>query len=345
MPLRSGPPYTFPLADPSVSPHASASPHAPMQASPHGAGRSEPLTAEQQRLADESHRELFAKNCYPSATECAKCHKKQYEEWRISSHSYAFVSPMYQKFEQTISELSRGTVGYFCQRCHSPVATAMSEDRATPLWEMAKVAREGVTCVACHRVNEQYARNNGERRIVPGPITDPVYGGIGGDGVAAAIADKAAYKVKTSPDEPGAGQVIHNEGRFFQQLSHAEFCTSCHQVAVHPGIKLEVVWDQYRRSPACAKGVTCQDCHMGREPGVASGYEVTSIAEVGGKSVNNRRKHANHVFYGPHYSIAHPGVFPQHEKADRWTMDEWLLFDWRAGWGTDDFEDALADGK
>ncbi|MEM1305111.1 MAG: cytochrome C, partial [Planctomycetota bacterium] len=46
-----------------------------------------------------------------------------------------------------------------------------------------------------------------------------------------------------------------------------------------------------------------------------------------------------------HYSIAHPGVFPQHEKADRWTMDEWLLFDWRAGWGTDDFEDALADGK
>jgi hypothetical protein len=51
------------------------------------------------------------------------------------------------------------------------------------------------------------------------------------------------------------------------------------------------------------------------------------------------------VFYGPGYSIAHPGVFPFNPKAERWSVRDWLLFDWRAGWGTDAFEDAVGDGK
>ncbi len=217
--------------------------------------------------------------------------------------------------------------------------------RAAPLWDAPQVAREGVTCVACHRVREMYGKTNGERRIEPGPLTDPVYGTIGGDGVAAAIADKNQYKVKTSPEEPGPGQVIHGAGFCFPQLSRSEFCTSCHQVAVYPGIKLEVVWEQYRASPACKKGIQCQDCHMGRIPGVPSGYEVGPAALMTNKSVNQNRKHGNHVFYGPGYSIAHPGIFPWNPKALRWSMRDWLLFDWRAGWGTDDFEDAVHDGK
>ncbi|MEN1680571.1 MAG: multiheme c-type cytochrome [Planctomycetota bacterium] len=324
-------------------PQAVPSPHQ-RPASPHGP-RAKPLTKAEQKKADESHAELFAKNCYPSARECGECHKRQYDEWRVSSHAYAYVSPMFHKFEQKIYDISLGTVGYFCVRCHSPTAVAMNLERDTPLWDMPLVAREGVTCIACHRVNEHYSKANGERRVVPGDIHAPVYGGIGGDGVGKAIADKAKYKVKTSPHEKGAGQAIHNEGRFFHHLSQAEFCTSCHQVAVHPGVKLEVVWEQYRASPACKKGVTCQHCHMGTVPGVASPYEIGSIAEVGGKSVNNQRKHANHVFFGPGYSIAHPGVFPFNKKADRWAIHEWLRFDWRAGWGTEAFEDAVEDGK
>ena len=31
--------------------------------------------------------------------------------------------------------------------------------------------------------------------------------------------------------------------------------------------------------------------------------------------------------------------------ADKWSFEEWFLFDWRAGWGTDEFEDRLADGE
>lgn len=302
------------------------------------------------------HLELFAKNAYPSARECAQCHEDIYHEWSVSAHAYAAVSPMFHKFEQKLNDLSNGTVGYFCMRCHAPVATALCASRAEPLWNLPEVVREGITCIACHRVQYVYGKANGERRIEPGNVFAPVMGGIGGHGVAEAIHRKDHFKVKTAPPQPsperggsiqngGPGQNIHVAGIYFDPLTRSEFCTPCHQVAVHPGIKLEVVWEQYRASPACKKGIQCQDCHMGRVPGLPLGYDVGPVAKIADKTVNDHRKKSNHIFYGPNYSIAHPGIFPFHLKANRWTMDQWLLFDWRAGWGTDAFEDRVADGE
>ena len=251
---------------------------------------------------------------------------------------------MFHKFEQKLNDLSQGTVGYFCMRCHAPVATALCASRAEPLWNLPEVAREGITCIACHRVQYVYGKSNGERRIEPGDIFAPVFGGIGGDGVAEAIARKDQFKVKTSPDEQAPARTSTSTGIYFQPLTRSEFCTPCHQVAVHPGIKLEVVWEQYRASPACKKGIQCQDCHMGRVPGLPLGYDCGPVAKVADKTVNDNRKKSNHIFFGPNYPIAHPGVFPFHLKANRWTMDQWLTFDWRAGWGTKEFEDRVADG-
>ncbi len=288
------------------------------------------------------HLELFTKNNYPSARECAQCHEEIYKDWSISAHAYAAVSPMFNKFEQKMNDLSQGTVGYFCMRCHAPVATAECASRAEPLWNLPETAREGITCIACHRVQYAYGKSNGERRIETGPIFAPVLGGIGGDGVAEAIHRKEQFKVKTSPDEQGPGQNMHAAGIFFEPLTKSEFCMPCHQVAVQPGIKLEVVWEQYRASPACKKGIQCQDCHMGRVPGLPLGYDCGPVAKIADKTVNDHRKKSNHIFYGPNYPIAHPGVFPFHLKANRWTMQQWLTFDWRAGWGTKEFEKAVA---
>jgi hypothetical protein len=301
-------------------------------------------SADKRPAGEQSRCTFAAESLYPSAKTCRVCHEKIYEEWSVSSHAYAAVSPMFHKFEQKINDLTQGTIGYFCYRCHSPAGTTLGISRAAPMYDLPPVAREGVTCIACHRIREWYGKTNGERRIEPGDVYAPMYGPFGGDGVAQVVDEKAKFKVKTSPDETGPGQPMHAAAFSFPQLSHASFCTSCHQVAVYPGIKLEVVWEQYRASPACKKGISCQDCHMGRIPGVPSGYEYGAAAEINKKTVNTDRKHANHVFYGPGYSIAHPGVFPFNPKADRWSMKDWLLFDWRAGWGTDAFEDAVEDG-
>jgi len=299
-------------------------------------------TAQDQEKKADPHAEVFSEDDFPSESKCADCHRQIYDEWSSSNHAYAGISPMFHKFEQKINDLAP-TISNFCVRCHMSVGTTLGENRAAPLWERSQVSREGVTCVSCHRVATQYGKVNGSRRIEPGDINQPVYGPIGGDGVAEVIANKDDYKVATDPSE--RGNQIHSAGIRFEQLDKSEFCVSCHQVAVNLGIKLEVVWDQFRNSPAHAEGVTCQDCHMGKVPGVASGYETGPAAVVNGEAVNENRKHANHAFYGPGYPIAHPGIFPHNPLAENWTMEDWLKFDWRAGWGTEEFEEKVSDGE
>jgi nitrate/TMAO reductase-like tetraheme cytochrome c subunit len=280
---------------------------------------------------------------YPTAAQCGECHQQIYEEWATSQHAYASISPMFHKFEQKFQELTQGTVGTFCVRCHQQVGTQLGEDRETPLWKRAQISREGVSCITCHRVKEQYGKVNGERRVEPGTINQPVYGSGKNGVIKKVLANKDTYSVKTGPD--GRGNDIHDGMITNDQITKSEFCVSCHQVAVNLGIKLEIVWDQYRDSPARKAGVTCQDCHMGKVPGKPKGYATAPSAIVGGKEINPGRKHANHGFIGPGYAIAHPGVFPHNTKAQAVGMGDWLKFDWRAGWGTTEFEDKVAAGK
>jgi len=316
--------------------------------------------AEPPKSDSDPHQEV-ASQCFPSAKECAACHVTIYEEWRGSAHAYASISPMFHKFEQVINDLSQGTIGTFCVRCHSSVGTTLGKSRESAISippergygkdckapeEFHNITMEGITCVTCHRVNEEYGKVNGERRIVEGNIHQPVYGSIGGDGVAEVVANKEAYNVKCSPDEQGRGKNMHCGANKFDQLSKPEFCVSCHQVDVHPGIKLEVVWEQYRASPAAEQGITCQDCHMGKVPGKAEGYEIRSIAKIK-KPFGKKRKHANHNFYGPGYSIAHPGIFPHPANGEEntFSLKKWLEFDYRSEWGKEDFEEKVDEGE
>ena len=84
---------------------------------------------------------------------------------------------------------------------------------------------------------------------------------------------------------------------------------------------------------------------MGKVPGKPEGYSTAPSAVIGGKEINPGRRHANHSFIGPGYSIAHPGVFPHNTKAQAFSVKDWLQFDWRAGWGANEFERKAAGGK
>jgi hypothetical protein len=303
-----------------------------------------PKKADTENAKPDGHSSLVNdESLYPTAAQCGECHKQIYEEWSSSQHAYASISPMFHKFEQKFQDLTQGTVGTFCVRCHQQVGTQLGESRETPLWERSLISREGVSCITCHRVKEQYGKVNGERRVEPGKIYEPVYGSGEKSVIKDVLANKETYSVKTGSD--GRGNDIHSGMITNDQITKSEFCVSCHQVAVNLGIKLEIVWDQYRDSPARKAGVTCQDCHMGKVAGKPEGYTTAPSAIVGGKEINPGRKHANHRFIGPGYSIAHPGIFPHNTKAQAFGVKDWLEFDWRAGWGTTEFEDKVADGK
>ena len=81
---------------------------------------------------------------------------------------------------------------------------------------------------------------------------------------------------------------------------------------------------------------------MGKIPGEAKGYDTGPVAIVNGRVVGDaNRKHSNHAFYGPGYPIAHPGLFPFNVRALKWSVKEWLTFNYREPWGMPDWEDKL----
>jgi nitrate/TMAO reductase-like tetraheme cytochrome c subunit len=290
-------------------------------------------------LAKDPHYAVFKDERFPEAERCASCHEEIYNEWRASAHANAAISPMFHRFEQKLNDFAYGTVNTFCVRCHIPVGTTLGEDREMPIWERNPTSIEGVTCVVCHRVDEYYGRVNGERRMIEGSIFEPIYGPVGVD--MSPVINNSYVAT-----EPGAdGTPIHKAARHSDYISSSEFCASCHQVAVHPGIKLEVVYEQYRDSPSHRKGVTCQQCHMSKEPGLPSGFLTRPRAVVNTEPIKPGSKGTDHSFVGPGTSIVHPGIFPHNIRSNVFSIRDWMTFNWESDWGRDGFEDKVAAGS
>ena len=53
------------------------------------------------------------------------------------------------------------------------------------------------------------------------------------------------------PEKPGYLK-IHQTAIQSDIIQKSQMCAPCHQVAVHAGIKLETVWEEWRASPAAS---------------------------------------------------------------------------------------------
>ena len=167
-------------------------------------------------------------------------------------------------------------------------------------------------------------------------------------------------------DADRAGRKVHAATQKFFELTTPALCGTCHDVTLANGFRLEEAFSEYKASPAARAGVTCQDCHMGKEPGriladkrdpnfLTANYPFGPAARVGTYETAPRRL-TSHRFVGPDYSVLPPSLFPLNLRAIREesekndprarglaTIREWLTFDWKAGWGTDGFEDKVPD--
>jgi hypothetical protein len=284
----------------------------------------------------QAHEALFAENRYPSAATCATCHPTQYRDWSVSSHSYSQLSPIAQALSNTINVLASGSNGDFCLRCHSQVGANLGESPVISNVNRHPTSREGITCVVCHKVAQKYDKASGRLGLIEGGLTDPVFGPSGNDEMERVLSMPDKFRVVTDPSKPG--RQIHKEARFFGPITTSTFCGSCHDVTLFNGFRLEEAFSEYRVSPAAFKGTSCQDCHMGTIQGKVSGYGEGPAAVIGGVETKSR-KITSHLFSGPDYSIIHPGIFPHNTEAQEMaTIEEWLTFDHKAGWGNDKFE-------
>jgi hypothetical protein len=291
--------------------------------------------------ADQEHEKLFEETRFPSATTCATCHPQHYREWSVSPHAYAQMSPVFNAMHGTVLKLTNGTNGDFCIRCHTPVGMNLEEPEFMSNMDRHPTSREGVTCIVCHRVNKAYGKLSGRLAIVEGDLFEPIYGPTGNSEVERVI-DSSDYRVNSERGK--AGRAIHGRAEQFFTLTQSGFCGTCHDVNLINGFRLEEAFSEFKTSPAAKEKVSCQDCHMGKEPGVNSGYDEGPAAVVGGNPTR-KRKVTDHMFIGPDYSVIHPGIFPHNTAASELaTIRQWLTFDWEAGWGTDDFEADLPEG-
>ena len=290
--------------------------------------------------SEEAHQAVFLENRYPSASTCRTCHEAHYQEWSVSPHAYAQMSPVFNAMHGTILKRTNGTNGDFCIRCHTQVGMNLAEPLFMSNLDRHPTSREGITCIVCHRVNQAYGKESGRVNLVEGDLFEPIYGPTGPQELQRVI-NSDDYQINTERGKPG--RPIHTDAKQFFQLERPGFCGSCHDVNLLNGFRLEEAFSEYKTSPAAKEGVTCQDCHMGQEPGRPSGYRIAPAARVG-EVETKPRKRTNHMFPGPDHSVIHPGLFPHNpEAAEFATMQEWLLFDEEAGWGTDAFEEMVAE--
>lgn len=284
----------------------------------------------------QAHHNLFVKNRFPSALECAQCHQTQFQEWSVSQHAYAQLSPVYMAMQNKQNKMLSGSLSDFCIRCHTQPGMALNEPPMMANEKRHSISREGVTCVSCHRVSLPYNKVSSRFGMEQGDVTEPFYGPTGNAELARVLESSEEFKVTTDPKTPG--RKIHREIKFFQPIRSSTFCGSCHDVTSPDNFRLEEAFSDYRMSRAPREAVSCQDCHMGKIPGIPSGYNEGPAAVIDGVPTKNRRL-TNHTFVGPDYSIIHPGIFPINPKAQELaTLEDWLLFDHKAGWGTDEFE-------
>jgi cytochrome c553 len=289
--------------------------------------------------AAKQHAALFTESRFPSATTCGTCHPRHFEEWAVSQHSYAQLSPAYMALQNFINLQVNGTNGDFCIRCHNQVGMAQGEATGISNLKRQATSREGITCVVCHRVQHAYNKASGRIAVVEGDLLQPVYGPSGNAELKRVLKNPQQYRVVTDPKK--AGRKIHTDSIKFAPISSSTFCGTCHDVTLLNGFRLEEAFSEYRTSPAAARGETCQDCHMGKIQGKVSGYARGPAAEVGGVPTKSR-KLTNHMFAGPDYSLVHPGIFPHNAEAQQLAkMEQWLEFDYIAGWGTEKFEDTV----
>ncbi len=311
---------------------------------------------------DAAHAACYSQASFPSARMCRECHPNHYREWSVSPHAYAQISPIFNAMSNRLNVLTNGTMGDFCIRCHTPVGMARGEPLNISNLQRHPTSREGVTCAVCHRVNQAWGKMSGRQSLRSGEIHEPVSGPTGPANLRAALANPDRYgPLKTQSDPGRRGRDVHRSVVPFFQMTTSGFCASCHDVLGPNGFHLEDAFSEYKKSPAARKEhYSCQDCHMGVEPGVPAGYRCEPVARVGNATTPPRRR-TNHMFVGPDYSVVHPGLFPHNPELIREThpdfderpgsnqgplpgmatMGEWLQFDYQKGWGTRAFEQSL----
>lgn len=216
-------------------------------------------------------------------TDCASCHPDHVDEWRASSHAYAMKDPVFHAMVKLGQEETKGNLGDFCVKCHSPLGNATGQTKVVkdpdtgvysqPLDGLDPAAMNGVSCLVCHSITKVTSISNADfemqqDQIRRGPIRDP----------------------DPSPVHSSQYSALHEA---------TPICGTCHVVVNQQHVALEKTHVEWVESTFNGRK-SCQDCHMPTHEGpAATGHRDRLVHE--------------HRFVGVDVSLLPASDFPGYE--------------------------------
>ncbi|MDX2170302.1 MAG: multiheme c-type cytochrome [Deltaproteobacteria bacterium] len=196
---------------------------------------------------------------------CGDCHSQQLGEWQGSHHAGAAVDTWVLDLFSG-SGTPGGSAGYvyrathdagetgFCATCHAPVAEARAPGTVYLDEVSGDAAREGVTCSACHQIDEVNENVAALHLLGNATMRFPL-AGAGGSGTHEYVwgpLDDVDYAFMRASYQP--------------RFAESRFCASCHQYDnPDTGAPGQHTYSEWLASPYAVPGDgfrTCQDCHM-----------------------------------------------------------------------------------
>jgi hypothetical protein len=171
-----------------------------------------------------------------SAEFCGRCHKAILEAWKLSSHSHAMDSGLFQDALDVAEAKFGPSARKTCLKCHAPVAVEKND-----LTLRQKVSWEGVTCDYCHSVTDVSLSGANPRATVvfsnvkSGPLRD-----------VESMAHGTVYSA------------VHTS---------AAICAACHEYKNALGFPVLTTYSEWQNSKYGKDGRACQSCHMYRTAG------------------------------------------------------------------------------
>jgi hypothetical protein len=179
---------------------------------------------------------------WPSST-CAGCHPRTVQQHTESHHESSFRNPLFQAqyFEELLPRASRDPKlleeARSCTACHAPVAWAYQRSYYQgPM--PTDPSMSGVTCDLCHTITG-----------IDGP--SPRNGNF--------VSRPSDKKLGPFPSDTNWHHV------YSELQTKSELCGTCHEAVNHRGVTVKGTYSEWKKSPAAAAGIQCQDCHMTRD--------------------------------------------------------------------------------
>jgi len=189
------------------------------------------------------------------------CHREIYDQWSVSAHRYAAMDTGFQKIQAVMGKQNGAESTRYCGGCHDPVSL-FSGTKNIFVSDLTQQSgyREGVSCVACHAIQETDVKGNAAYVIAPPEryllelIDAPV---------ARTVSN---FLIRAYPRH----HVQSLERTLFKS---PEFCAACHKQFIDKEInkvgwvQLQNQYDNWRKSRwnhprDPRRTIECRECHM-----------------------------------------------------------------------------------